>query len=196
MGYSGQATGRKPSFLDDYVTVHARIERFYGRYVNGRIVTELVSVGGEGQALVCFKAYGYRNADSADPDATGHAIDKLDLQNSTFEKTETAAVGRMLVNMGFETKERAENGPGSAQERTQGQAAATGQPTQWNEDKWLAGDAVRKEICDVENETDSRAQKGIHTLRQFVREKLNVAGPYECKATDLNMYKSWMRSLK
>ncbi|MCI0488963.1 MAG: hypothetical protein L0229_20415 [Blastocatellia bacterium] len=54
--------------------------------------------------MVRFRAQVYRCADSAEPDATGHALNKFDLQAGSYEKTETAAVGRALANLGFETK--------------------------------------------------------------------------------------------
>lgn len=96
-----QQPRRGPSFLDDYVTVHARIERFYQEHETGRIVTEMMPITPGDKPLICFKAFGYRDPASVDPDATGHAIDVLNLNDSIFEKTETAAIGRMLVNMGY-----------------------------------------------------------------------------------------------
>lgn len=93
---------RKPSFLDDYVGVHQRIERLYEKYPNARIVTEMLPAPAD---MVCFKAMIYRTPDSAEPDATGHAIAKLSIAESTLEKTETAAVGRGIAFLGFEVKE-------------------------------------------------------------------------------------------
>ncbi|MGA9772278.1 MAG: hypothetical protein WBV94_24815 [Blastocatellia bacterium] len=156
-----------------------------------------------------MRAEVYRNADDALPAASGHAYELKSegyvQRTSYIEVGETSAVGRALAMCGFEVKRGIAGREES--DRTRGQASNQKQPTapasapqavpgEWNEDRWLAGEAVRKEIVDLENEVDAITRKAVHTLRQFVREKFNVAGPYECKATDLNMYKSWMRSLK
>jgi hypothetical protein len=93
--------GAKKGYLDDYVTVASRLEGFHEKYPQGRIVTELID---REDGLICFKAHVYTDLDSAQPSATGHSIDSLDIQKSSFEKLETAAVGRALAFLGFGAK--------------------------------------------------------------------------------------------
>ncbi len=90
--------------LDDYVQVNERIEKFYEKYPDGSIQTEVISnQNGE----VIFKAYAFRDREDTRP-ATGHAMER---EGSTYinktshiENCETSAVGRALAMLGFEIK--------------------------------------------------------------------------------------------
>jgi hypothetical protein len=88
--------------LNDYITVNQRIEKFYEKYPEGTIQTEMVE---HKDTFVIFKAYAYRNEDDKRP-ATGHAmeIDGSSFINKTshIENCETSAVGRALAMLGFE----------------------------------------------------------------------------------------------
>lgn len=91
--------------LKDYVEVNVRVERFYEKYPNGRIVTEILSWE---NGVVVMKASVYRDMADPVPSATGHAYEK---EGSTFinktsalENCETSAVGRALAMLGFEIK--------------------------------------------------------------------------------------------
>ena len=90
--------------LDDYVSVNERLEKFYERYPNGSIQTELVS---NENGVVIFKAFAYRDANDTRP-ATGHAYEKEGSsfinKTSYIENCETSAVGRALAMLGFEIK--------------------------------------------------------------------------------------------
>jgi hypothetical protein len=99
--YGQQQQQSKPGFLKDYATVASRLEGFHEKYPDGRIITELVERQDD---LISFKASVFTSIDSAEPSATGHSIDTLDLQKSSFEKLETAAVGRALAFLGFGAK--------------------------------------------------------------------------------------------
>lgn len=90
--------------VSDYVQVNERIEKFYERYPEGSIQTEIQSIV---DGVVIFKAYAYRDREDTRP-ATGHAYEK---ENSSFinktsyiENCETSAVGRALAMLGFEIK--------------------------------------------------------------------------------------------
>ena len=90
--------------VNDYVQVNERIEKFYERYPEGSIQTEIQSIV---DGVVIFKAYAYRDREDTRP-ATGHAYEK---ENSSFinktsyiENCETSAVGRALAMLGFEIK--------------------------------------------------------------------------------------------
>jgi hypothetical protein len=104
-----------PKFnLDDYVQVNDRIVKFWDKYENGAVLTELVYVD---DRCVRMKAIVY--ADRNDPLAlaTGHAeeyrITEADIAKdkrkqyepnatSAVENCETSAVGRAMANAGFE----------------------------------------------------------------------------------------------
>lgn len=90
--------------VNDYVQVNERIEKFYEKYPEGSIQTEIQSIV---DGVVIIKAYAFRDREDPRP-ATGHAYEK---ENSSFinktsyiENCETSAVGRALAMLGFEIK--------------------------------------------------------------------------------------------
>lgn len=90
--------------LDDYVQVNERIEKFYEKYPDGSIQTEIIS---NQNGDIIFKAYAFRDREDTRP-ATGHAMER---EGSTYinktshiENCETSAVGRALAMLGFEIK--------------------------------------------------------------------------------------------
>lgn len=90
--------------LNDYVQVNERIEKFYEKYPEGSIQTEMIL---NENGMVIFKAYAYRNNEDTRP-ATGHAMEKEGSsyinKTSHIENCETSAVGRALAMLGFEIK--------------------------------------------------------------------------------------------
>jgi hypothetical protein len=90
--------------LNDYVQVNERIEKFYDKYPDGSIQTEIVS-NANGEIII--KAYAYKNQEDKHP-TTGHAMEKEGSsfinKTSHIENCETSAVGRALAMMGFEIK--------------------------------------------------------------------------------------------
>lgn len=93
--------------LDDYVTVSERIEKFYERFPEGRIITNVIELNHE-TGFVLVQAMVYRNSDDSQPAATGHATesrgDSYINKTSFVENCETGAVGRALAMLGFEVK--------------------------------------------------------------------------------------------
>lgn len=94
----------KESGLKDYVEVNVRIMKFYEKYPEGRILTEIVKWENE---VIVMKATAYRD-NSEVPASTGYAYEK---EGSSFinkisalENCETSAVGRALAILGFEIK--------------------------------------------------------------------------------------------
>jgi hypothetical protein len=91
--------------LKDYVEVNVRIEKFYQKYPNGRIITEILSWE---NGTVVMKATTFRQQEDAVPSSTGHAYEKEGStyinKTSALENCETSAVGRALAMLGFEIK--------------------------------------------------------------------------------------------
>ncbi len=90
--------------IDDYVTVNTRIEKFYEKYPDGSIQTELINLQ---DGMCIYKAYAYRDREDTKP-STGHAYEKEGSsyinKTSYIENCETSAVGRALAMLGFEIK--------------------------------------------------------------------------------------------
>lgn len=102
---SYQANNTKKKFnLDEYVTVNERIMKFYEKYPEGRIVTEIISWQ---DGVIVMKATVYRDNNNI-PAATGHAYEKEGSsfinQTSALENAESSATGRALAMLGFEIK--------------------------------------------------------------------------------------------
>ena len=93
--------------IQDYVTVAERIEKFYERYPEGRLITHIVEHDAE-RGFILMRAEVYRNADDALPVATGHAYELKSegyvQRTSYIEVGETSAVGRALAMAGFEVR--------------------------------------------------------------------------------------------
>ncbi len=102
------STGRK-RFLDDYETVQERIAKFYQKFPEGRIVTELASDPANWERCR-YKAALFRSFEDAHPLATGHAVEAVDDAKSAVNKAyheencESSAIGRALANAGFAPK--------------------------------------------------------------------------------------------
>jgi hypothetical protein len=93
--------------IHDYVTVAERIEKFYDRYPEGRIITHIVEHDAE-RGFILMRAEGYRTPDDAQPAATGHAFELRSEgyvnRTSYIENCESSCVGRMLALLGFEVR--------------------------------------------------------------------------------------------
>jgi len=100
-----QQQGNRKEALKDYVEVNVRVEKFWEKYPDGRIETEIISWE---NGVIVMKASIYKNLTDNIPSANGFAYEK---EGSTFinktsalENCETSAVGRALALMGFEIK--------------------------------------------------------------------------------------------
>lgn len=93
--------------LDEYVTVHERVEKFHGKHPQGRITTSILEHDAE-KGFILIRAEVFREQDDALPAATGHAYELRSSgyvqQGSYVEVCETSAVGRALALLGFEVK--------------------------------------------------------------------------------------------
>ena len=94
----------KETALKDYIEVNIRIMKFYEKYPEGRILTEIVKWENE---VIVMKATAYRDEKDI-PAATGYAYEKEGSnfinKTSALENCETSAVGRALAILGFEIK--------------------------------------------------------------------------------------------
>jgi hypothetical protein len=93
--------------FEDYVPVAERLEKFYAAYPEGRVLTAIVEHDREA-GFILMRAEVYRNADDAQPAATGHAFEIRSegyVQKTSYvEVCETSSVGRALALLGFEVK--------------------------------------------------------------------------------------------
>ncbi len=102
-----QNTQSKSDRFDGYIPVAERVEKFYDRFPEGRIITQIIEHDRE-SGFVLVRAEVYRSPDDASPSATGHAYEYKDAgyvqRTSYIEVAETSAVGRGLAFLNFETK--------------------------------------------------------------------------------------------
>jgi hypothetical protein len=108
---------------DEYISVSERIEKFYAKFPQGRILTTVVEHSQE-TGFVLVRAEAYREPEDTLPAATGHAYELKSAGHvqagSYVEVCETSAVGRALALLGFEVK----RGVASREEVGRGQQKA------------------------------------------------------------------------
>ena len=151
--------------FEDYVPVAERLEKFYEKFPDGRVITHLIEHNME-TGFVLMRAEVYRSPDDAQPAATGHAFevrgDSYVNKTSYAENCETGAVGRALAMLGFEVKrgiasrededmERGTNGGGSA---PAARGASTPRAIEFDEHA-----AINKQILTVYNELCEMREK-------------------------------------
>ena len=92
---------------DEYITVSERIEKFYAKFPQGRILTSVVEHNAE-TGFILIRAEVYRDPEDALPAATGHAYELRSAGHvqagSYVEVCETSSVGRALALLGFEVR--------------------------------------------------------------------------------------------
>jgi pyruvate/2-oxoglutarate dehydrogenase complex dihydrolipoamide acyltransferase (E2) component len=115
---------------DEYITVSERIEKFYAKFPQGRILTSIVEHNAE-TGFILIRAEVYRDPEDTLPAATGHAYELRSAGHvqagSYVEVCETSSVGRALALLGFEVR----RGVASREEVIRGakkQQAATAAP--------------------------------------------------------------------
>ncbi|HEX8559689.1 MAG TPA: hypothetical protein VF668_16440 [Pyrinomonadaceae bacterium] len=92
---------------DEYITVSERIEKFYAKFPQGRILTSIVEHNAE-TGFILIRAEVYREPEDGLPAATGHAYELRSAGHvqagSYVEVCETSSVGRALALLGFEVR--------------------------------------------------------------------------------------------
>jgi hypothetical protein len=91
--------------INDYVQVNERIEKFYAKYPDGSLQSEVLELS---ETRVVMRAYAYRNPDDPRP-GIGHSMLTIPgktpyTKDSEVENAETSAVGRAIAMLGFEVK--------------------------------------------------------------------------------------------
>jgi hypothetical protein len=120
---------------DEYITVSERIEKFYAKFPQGRIITTVMEHHQE-SGFILMRAEVYREPDDALPAATGHAYELRSAGHvqagSYVEVCETSSVGRALALLGFEVRRgvasREEVIRGAKKQQAAGAAAAPARP--------------------------------------------------------------------
>lgn len=91
--------------MNDYEPVELRLGRFWSKYPDGRVLTDLLH--NDGQTFI-FRCEVYTDRDDTRPAATGHATETVSNrgvnQTSALENCETSAVGRALADLNFAPK--------------------------------------------------------------------------------------------
>lgn len=100
-------TPQRNDRFEDYVPVAERLEKFYERFPDGRVITHILEHDREA-GFILIRAEVYRSPDDAQPAATGHAFEvrgeSYVNKTSYVENCETGSVGRALALLGFEVK--------------------------------------------------------------------------------------------
>lgn len=177
---------------DEYITVHERIEKFYAKFPQGRILTSIVEHNEE-TGFILMRAEVYREPEDGLPAATGHAYELRSAGHvqagSYVEVCETSSVGRALALLGFEVrrgvasreevirgarKQQAAAAP--APERTPAAAARTSAaetpPTPTQPATSAAEPGLDEQILQAAGELGYDAAK----VRKWVNQKYEVTG--------------------
>jgi hypothetical protein len=93
------------SFLDNYEPVADRIGKFWEKYPNGRLHTEIVLIN---ETEIVIKASAYTDRDDSRPAAIDFAQETRGSSNinkqSFIENCSTSALGRVLATLNFQPK--------------------------------------------------------------------------------------------
>lgn len=95
------------AFLDDYEPVADRITKFWAKYPNGRIITEIKLIN---ETEVVVQASIFTDREDVRPATVDWAHETRGSSNinraSFLENCSTSAIGRGLATLGFSTKKR------------------------------------------------------------------------------------------
>lgn len=167
---------------DEYITVSERIEKFYAKFPQGRIITTIIEHSAE-TGFILIRAEVYREPDDALPAATGHAYELRSAGHvqagSYVEVCETSSVGRALALLGFEVRRgvasREEVVRGAKKQQAAAAAAAPARPAQEAEKAPAPADAgadLDSLILQAAEELGYDAAK----VRKWVNQKYEVTG--------------------
>lgn len=132
--------------LENYETVAERLAKFWAKYPNGAILTEMVKYDGD---IVIFRAECYFDRTDSRPAGTGYAEERYGTsmvnKSSFVENAESSAVGRCLANGSFASHDPALRP--SREEMAKVQRQTTSNPGHANtEIRVMSGNASDKQI--------------------------------------------------
>ncbi|MDT7807662.1 MAG: hypothetical protein QOJ70_1475 [Acidobacteriota bacterium] len=170
---------------DEYITVSERIEKFYAKFPQGRIITTIIEHSAE-TGFILIRAEVYREPDDALPAATGHAYELKSAGHvqagSYVEVCETSSVGRALALLGFEVRRgmasREEVIRGAKKQQAAAAPAAVSTPaptpalTPAPADAAAAATDLDSQILSAAEELGYNAAK----VRKWVNQKYEVTG--------------------
>ena len=169
---------------DEYITVSERIEKFYAKFPQGRILTNIIEHSAE-TGFILIRAEVYRDPEDTLPAATGHAYELRSAGHvqagSYVEVCETSSVGRALALLGFEVR----RGVASREEVIRGakkQQAAAAAPTQEAADTQAAPATPTTGAPDLDSQIlQAAAELGYDAakVRKWVNQKFEVTGGLE-----------------
>jgi len=98
--------------LDDYETVEERLKRFWAKYPDGAVQTDMLNTDADRERKQWIvQAWIYRHRDDTRAIGTGMAFEvdggQGANQTAALENAETSAIGRALANCGFSGNKRA-----------------------------------------------------------------------------------------
>jgi pyruvate/2-oxoglutarate dehydrogenase complex dihydrolipoamide acyltransferase (E2) component len=175
---------------DEYITVSERIEKFYAKFPQGRILTSVVEHNAE-TGFILIRAEVYRDAEDALPAATGHAYELRSAGHvqagSYVEVCETSSVGRALALLGFEVRRgvasREEVIRGAKKQQAAAAAAAPARPERPAQAPEQAPPAPPAEPAEAGADLDSLILQAAEELgydaakvRKWVNQKYEVTG--------------------
>ncbi|HEY9401372.1 MAG TPA: hypothetical protein VIQ24_01670 [Pyrinomonadaceae bacterium] len=179
--------------FEDYVPVAERLERFYERFPDGRVITHIIEHNSE-SGFVLMRAEVYRSPDDAQPAATGHAFEvrgeSYVNKTSYIENCETGSVGRALALLGFEVKRgiasREELEKTSRMAADKGARASNAAPTPTSTPVTTAAAPTEKSVNIDAEILQSAGALGYDAakVRKWIDQKFKVTGGLDALSAD------------
>jgi hypothetical protein len=187
---------RKDDRYQGYITVAERIDQFYARYPDGRIVTTIVEHDAE-RGFILMRAEVYRNPDDAMPAATGHAYEIKGEgyvnKTSHIENCETGCVGRALANCGFEVKR------GIASREDMERSAARESQAATKPAPVAGGTVIATELQVRQIDEYESSLEEYDVTRKFLHDKLEekykTREPARLTTSEASDYLEWLKAL-
>jgi hypothetical protein len=176
--------------LKDYVEVNVRIERFWAKYPNGRIDTQINFLEGTTPQEVLVKANEYPDIADSVPGATGHAHEvhgsSYINRTSFIENAETSAVGRAIAILGFEIKKSVASREEVA--NAQHQQTQTPQPVQSAPQASDKPSEAQIKMLNVKAAQCGYTKTDAHVLIEIISKQLGykIEGLADVKKADVN----------
>lgn len=171
--------------LSQYETVHERLDRFWKKYPNGRVNTELIAYS---DTQYIFKAEIYKDAADEKPLATGFAEERVGStfvnKTSACENAETSSIGRSLSNANFVSQGKQRPSLNEMQKSSRYEVANGDIPReQWK-------NTARGEWADVGQASD----KQVNFVKSIVKDAFTSTG-FQDEEKSWNYIGEWVKSV-